>query len=52
MAKKFSSRVWNTNWDSVVVHSLHYLMIKAGNTKGGSITVPLTSSLTGLDLAA
>ncbi len=25
------------------------LMIKPGNTKGGSITVPLTSCLTGLD---
>ncbi len=24
---------------------------KAGNTKGGSITVPLTSGLTGLELA-
>jgi len=23
--------------------------VKAGNTKGGSITVPLTSCLTGLD---
>jgi hypothetical protein len=33
----------------------HYLMsavltlVAAGNTKGGSITVPLTSCLTGLD---
>ncbi len=26
--------------------------IKAGNTKGGSITVPLTSCLTGLESAA
>jgi hypothetical protein len=25
------------------------VMLKAGNTKGGSITVPLTSCLTGLD---
>jgi hypothetical protein len=25
------------------------LIIEAGNTKGGSITVPLTSCLTGLD---
>jgi hypothetical protein len=25
------------------------LMTKAGNTKGGSITVPLTSCFTGLD---
>jgi len=28
---------------------LAYTMIRAGNTKGGSITVPLTSCLTGLD---
>ncbi len=27
----------------------HYVSVKAGNTKGGSITVPLTSCLTGLD---
>jgi hypothetical protein len=26
-----------------------FLSYKPGNTKGGSITVPLTSSLTGLD---
>jgi hypothetical protein len=26
--------------------------VKPGNTKGGSITVPLTSCLTGLELAA
>ncbi len=26
-------------------------MLKPGNTKGGSITVPLTSCLTGLELA-
>jgi hypothetical protein len=33
---------------------LNYLLkrhLKAGNTKGGSITVPLTSCLTGLDSA-
>jgi hypothetical protein len=27
------------------------LMARAGNTKGGSVTVPLTSCLTGLELA-
>ncbi len=27
----------------------HYDSVKVGNTKGGSITVPLTSSLTVLD---
>ncbi len=27
------------------------LIVQAGNTKGGSITVPLTSCLTGLDLS-
>ena len=26
-------------------------MVRTGNTKGGSITVPLTSCLTGLDLS-
>jgi hypothetical protein len=33
----------------VVEHLHRYLKVKAGNTKGGSITVPLTSCLTGLD---
>jgi hypothetical protein len=30
-------------------HMLHHPKVKAGNTKGGSITVPLTSGFTGLD---
>ncbi len=30
---------------------LNFLIVKAGNTKGGSITVPLTSCLTGLESA-
>jgi hypothetical protein len=33
----------------VIEHSTHNPMIEAGNTKGGSIPVPLTSCLTGLD---
>jgi hypothetical protein len=32
-----------------VEHSTLNLEVKAGNTKGGSITVLLTSCLTGLD---
>ncbi len=28
---------------------INFAMVKPGNTKGGSITVPLTSCLTGLD---
>ncbi len=34
---------------TVVEHSSHHPKVKAGNTKGGCITVPLTSCLTGLD---
>jgi hypothetical protein len=34
---------------AVVEHLLRRPRVKAGNTKGGSITVPLTSCLTGLD---
>ncbi len=33
------------------VRACIYIYIFAGNTKGGSITVPLTSCLTGLELA-
>jgi hypothetical protein len=35
----------------VVERAAHNCKIEAGNTKGGSITVPLTSCLTGLELA-
>jgi hypothetical protein len=34
-----------------VEHLPLHLKVKAGNTKGGSITVPLTSCLTGLESA-
>jgi hypothetical protein len=38
--------------NSTVVEPLpHHSKVIAGNTKGGSITVPLTSCLTGLELA-
>jgi hypothetical protein len=44
---------WNelvSRLSTVVVHLLpHYAMVWAGNTKGKSITAPLTSCLTGLD---
>jgi hypothetical protein len=33
----------------MVKHLNHYSKVKAGNTKGGSIIVPLTSCLNGLD---
>ncbi len=33
----------------VAVPVLHTVWVLSGNTKGGSITVPLTSCLTGLD---
>ncbi len=38
---------------SVVTQSVAFLIVmaSAGNTKGGSITVPLTSCLTGLESA-
>ncbi len=38
---------------SVVTQSVAFLIVmaSAGNTKGGSITVPLTSYLTGLESA-
>ncbi len=36
---------------TVVERAAHNCKIEAGNTKGGSITVPLTSCLTGLELA-
>jgi hypothetical protein len=36
---------------TVAKHSSHDRMVKAGNTKGGSITVQLTSCLTGLESA-
>jgi hypothetical protein len=34
-----------------VEHLTHDPNVEAGNTKGGSITVPMTSSLTGLESA-
>jgi hypothetical protein len=37
--------------DHFVSWSLHQMTAGPGNTKGGSITVPLTSCLTGLELA-
>ncbi len=33
----------------VIILSVVMLNVKTGNTKGGSITVPLTSCLTGLE---
>jgi hypothetical protein len=33
------------------VVAYHYPWVSAGNTKGGSISVPLTSCLTGLESA-
>ncbi len=33
----------------VAIYDRHMFIVEAGNTKGGSITVPLTSCLTGLD---
>jgi len=35
----------------VVIYDHHMFIVQAGNTKGGSITVPLTSCLTGLESA-
>jgi hypothetical protein len=48
---KFRANIWARLLQSVDEISSNDLSLKleAGNTKGGSITVPLTSSLTGLD---
>ncbi len=35
--------------NTVTYYDTELIISKAGNTKGGSITVPLTSCLTGLD---
>jgi hypothetical protein len=40
---------WNGNAFKNVFFGTHEKTVKTGNTKGGSITVPLTSCLTGLD---
>ncbi len=42
---------WNPTLcqNEIVFHQFDGQLIKPGNTKGGSITVPLTSCLTGLD---
>jgi hypothetical protein len=34
-----------------IIYNGNMFTVQAGNTKGGNITVPLTSSLTGLELA-
>jgi hypothetical protein len=34
---------------SVIIYDRYMFIVQEGNTKGGSITVLLTSSLTGLD---
>jgi hypothetical protein len=34
-----------------IVQATAFMICRAGNTKGGSITVPLTSCLTGLESA-
>ncbi len=34
---------------TIVIYDHHIFIVQAGNTKGGSITVPLTSCLIGLD---
>jgi hypothetical protein len=38
-------------WLSADVEPMSNDLVHAGNTKGGSITVPLTSSLTGMESA-
>ncbi len=40
-----------TGGSIVVEHLPHHIKVKAWNTKAGSITVPLTSCSTGLDLS-
>ncbi len=42
---------WPVSVKRLVHQSTHDPKQKAGNTKGGSITVPLTSCLTGLESA-
>jgi len=38
-------------WNNVIrIYMKHHMTVLSGNTKGGSITVPLTSCLTGMDL--
>ncbi len=44
-------KVWTYPGSTVAEHSAHNSKVNAGNTKGGSITVLLTSSLTGLESA-
>ena len=46
-----SGSIWNRTLDheSIVLPIALIAMVDPGNTKGGSITVPLTSCLTGLD---
>jgi hypothetical protein len=39
-------------YDKATITVAKSFIVKAGNTKGGSITVPLTSCLTGLESAA
>ncbi len=42
----------NVSWKIISIIDLNcYLIPQPGNTKGGSITVPLTSCLTGLESA-
>ncbi len=43
------SQKWNSPYSTVVKHLPCLPKVKAGNTKGGSITVLLTSCLIGLD---